>query len=105
MPRRDLVDADVCEEIGAALRRVRENFKFTHCEMAEGTFVSACSIRNIENGICVTKALWHHLWLVYSDYFHDCMLDSNDRKLITNPADIERDLRFIETILYGNPED
>lgn len=105
MPRRDLVDTDACEGVSTALRRVRENFKFSRYEMAEAIFVSPSSIRNLENNMCVTKTLCHHLWLAYSDYFYDCMQDLNDRSSITNPADVERDLRYVETVLYGDKED
>lgn len=105
MSRRNLIDADVCEEISAALRHIRNNLRLSRREMAESTFVSASSIYNIENGIHVTKAPCHHLWIVYSDYFYNCMQDPNDHKLITNPTDIEHDLQFIETVLYDNKED
>lgn len=105
MSRRNLIDADVCEEISAALRHIRNNLKLSRREIAESTFVSTSSIYDIENSIHVAKAACHHLWIVYSDYFYNCMEDPNDHKLIRNSTDIERDLQFIETVLYGNEED
>lgn len=105
MPGKKLIDVDVRKEIGAVLHRVRKNLKLSRREISESTFVCTSSIYDIEKGIYVTQTLCHHLWIAYSDYFYNCMQDPNDCKLIRNPTDIERDLGFVETVLYGDKED
>lgn len=90
---------DEMRQLAKSYSYIRQSFNFSREEAASAIFVSAATIGNLENGIAISKAMGHHLWLMYSDYLYELTVSHEIDKV--SAESIQNHLDIIGRALYG----